>query len=125
MGLLPPIQQPRGPRVLRPPPRRQTKPPPRPARPGQPPGGHPARLPTATTRPTTNTPPGHTGRPQLDVMKGRGLRSSWGSRRMLGVLTFHESREAPMDEYDGRQFGGIDLHRKREGMVQPQARRWG
>ncbi|MDT5284950.1 MAG: hypothetical protein QOJ20_6145, partial [Mycobacterium sp.] len=28
-----------------------------------------------------------------------------------GVLTFHESREAPMDEYDGRQFVGIDLHR--------------
>ncbi|MDT5048716.1 MAG: hypothetical protein QOG75_4609, partial [Mycobacterium sp.] len=25
---------------------------------------------------------------------------------MLGVLTFHESREAPMDEYDGRQFVG-------------------
>src|ERR1700682_2586228 len=71
----------------------------------------------ATTAPTTNTPPGHTGRPQLDVMKGRGLRSSWGSRRMLGVLTFHESREAPMDEYDGRQFVGIDLHRQRSVIV--------
>src|ERR1700680_1705724 len=46
MGLLRPIEQPWGPSVLRPPPRRQTKPPPSPARPGQPPGGHPARLPT-------------------------------------------------------------------------------
>src|SRR5258707_14155124 len=32
---------------------------------------------------------------------------------MLGVLTFHESREALMDEFDGRQFVGIDLHRRR------------
>src|SRR6476469_7123327 len=31
---------------------------------------------------------------------------------MLEVLTFHESPEAPMDEYDGRQFVGIDLHRQ-------------
>src|ERR1700687_5027723 len=69
MGLLRPIEQPWGPSVLRPPPRRQTKPPPSPARPGQPPGGHPARLPTATTRPTTNTTPGHTGRPQLDNLR--------------------------------------------------------
>src|ERR1700682_3826625 len=46
MCLLGPIEQPWGPSVLRPPPRRQTKPPPSPARPGQPPGGHPARLPT-------------------------------------------------------------------------------
>src|SRR5215204_4042282 len=36
---------------------------------------------------------------------------------MLGVLTFHESREAPMDEYDGRQFVGIDLHRQRSVIV--------
>src|SRR3954470_14722072 len=36
---------------------------------------------------------------------------------MLGVLTFHESREAPMDEYDGRQFVGIDLHRRRSVIV--------
>src|SRR3979490_3473813 len=36
---------------------------------------------------------------------------------MLGVLTFHESREAPMDEYDGRQFGGIGLHRRRSVIV--------
>src|SRR5258708_4490750 len=36
---------------------------------------------------------------------------------MLGVLTFHESREARMDEYDGRQFVGIDLHRRRSVIV--------
>src|SRR5829696_702752 len=36
---------------------------------------------------------------------------------MLGVLSFHESREAPMDEYDGRQFVGIDLHRQRSVIV--------
>ena len=36
---------------------------------------------------------------------------------MLGVFTFHESREAPMDEYDGRQFVGIDLHRRRSVIV--------
>src|SRR5258705_1644025 len=36
---------------------------------------------------------------------------------MLGVLTFHESREAPMDEYDGRQYVGIDLHRRRSVIV--------
>src|SRR5246127_3742013 len=36
---------------------------------------------------------------------------------MLGVLTFHESWEAPMNEYDGRQFVGIDLHRQRSVIV--------
>src|SRR6202790_293136 len=36
---------------------------------------------------------------------------------MLGVFTFHESMEAPMDEYDGRQFVGIDLHRQRSVIV--------
>src|ERR1700747_3059789 len=36
---------------------------------------------------------------------------------MLGVLTFHESWEAPMNEYDGRQFVGIDLHRQRSVVV--------
>src|SRR6478752_3799121 len=30
---------------------------------------------------------------------------------------FHEPREAPMDEYDGRQFVGIDLHRQRSVIV--------
>ena len=38
--------QPRGPSVLRPAPRRRRHPPPSPARPGQPTRGHPARLPT-------------------------------------------------------------------------------
>src|ERR1700758_1216835 len=36
---------------------------------------------------------------------------------MLGVLPFHESWEAPMNEYDGRQFVGIDLHRQRSVIV--------
>ena len=36
---------------------------------------------------------------------------------MLGVLIFHESRDAPTDEYDGRQFVGIDLHRQRSVIV--------
>ncbi len=33
----------------------------------------------------------------LDVMKGRGLRSSWGSRRMLGVLTFQHDVGGPYE----------------------------
>jgi hypothetical protein len=33
------------------------------------------------------------------------------------IVHFHESREAPMDEYDGRQFVGIDLHRQRSVIV--------
>ena len=33
------------------------------------------------------------------------------------MLTCHESREAPLDEYDGRQFVGIDLHRRRSVIV--------
>jgi len=36
---------------------------------------------------------------------------------MLGVLIFNESREAPMAEYHGRQFVGIDLHRQRSVIV--------
>src|ERR1700747_1947735 len=35
---------------------------------------------------------------------------------MLGVL-LPRTREAPMDEYDGRQFVGIDLHRRRSVSV--------
>jgi hypothetical protein len=35
----------------------------------------------------------------------------------VGVFTFHEPREAAMDEYDGRQFVGIDLHRQRSVIV--------
>src|SRR6476619_6578029 len=31
--------------------------------------------------------------------------------------SLHEPREAPMDEYDGRQFVGIDLHRRRSVIV--------
>ena len=34
-----------------------------------------------------------------------------------GGVHFHESREAPTDEYDGRQFVGIDLHRRRSVIV--------
>jgi hypothetical protein len=36
---------------------------------------------------------------------------------MLGVFMFHESWEAPIDEYDGKQFVGIDLHRQRSVIV--------
>ena len=36
---------------------------------------------------------------------------------MLGVFMFHESWEAPMNEYDGKQFVGIDLHRQRSVIV--------
>src|SRR5215208_5266510 len=36
---------------------------------------------------------------------------------MLGCSLFHESWEAPMNEYDGKQFVGIDLHRQRSVIV--------
>jgi len=36
---------------------------------------------------------------------------------MLGVFTIDESWEAPMNEYDGKQFVGIDLHRQRSVIV--------
>ncbi len=37
-----------------------------------------------------------------------------GSRAMLGVLTSPTVKEAPVSAaYDGRQFVGIDLHRRR------------
>jgi hypothetical protein len=36
---------------------------------------------------------------------------------MLGVLTSTTLKEAPMSEYDGRQFVGIDLHRRRSVLV--------
>ena len=37
---------------------------------------------------------------------------------MLGVLTSIDSKEAPVSEaYAGRQFVGIDLHRRRSVMV--------
>jgi hypothetical protein len=36
---------------------------------------------------------------------------------MLGVFTIDESWEAPMDEYDRKQFVGIDLHRQRSVIV--------
>jgi hypothetical protein len=36
---------------------------------------------------------------------------------MLGVFTFTNQGEALMDEYDGRQFVGIDLHRQRSVIV--------
>src|ERR1700757_2368047 len=52
-------------------------------------------------------------------MKERGLRSSCPFRaRMLGVFTFVTTKEAPVSElYSGRQFVGMDLHRRRSVLV--------
>src|SRR4030088_25431 len=36
---------------------------------------------------------------------------------MLGVLTRFTTKEAPVSEYDGKQFVGIDLHRHRSVIV--------
>jgi transposase len=36
---------------------------------------------------------------------------------MLGLFTSTTMREAPVDEYDGRQYVGIDLHRRRSVIV--------
>jgi transposase len=36
---------------------------------------------------------------------------------MLGVVTSTTTKEAPVDEYDGRQYVGIDLHRRRSVIV--------
>src|SRR5688572_8026288 len=37
---------------------------------------------------------------------------------MLGVLTVNTTKEAPVSEqYDGRQYVGIDLHRRRSVIV--------
>jgi hypothetical protein len=52
-----------------------------------------------------------------DVMKERGLRSSWVSPADAGVLTRFTTKEAPVSEYDGKQFVGIDLHRHRSVIV--------
>ena len=50
-------------------------------------------------------------------MKERGLRSSW-LPFMLGVLNANRFEEAPVSEsYEGRQFVGIDLHRRRSVLV--------
>ena len=47
-------------------------------------------------------------------MKERGLGPGVGSRAMLEVLTSPPLKEAPVSAvYDGRQFVGIDLHRRR------------
>jgi hypothetical protein len=52
-------------------------------------------------------------------MKERGLRSSCPFRaRMLGVFTLSTTKEAPVREfYEGLQFVGMDLHRRRSVLV--------
>jgi len=56
---------------------------------------------------------------RFDAMKERGLRSSCPFRaRMLGVFTLSTTKEAPVSElYEGRQFVGMDLHRRRSVLV--------
>jgi transposase len=46
---------------------------------------------------------------------------------MLGLFTSTTMREAPVDEYDGRQYVGIDLHRRRSVIVRmtPEGERLG
>ena len=48
-------------------------------------------------------------------------------RATLGLFTSTTTREAPVDEYDGRQFVGIDLHRRRSVIVRmtPEGERLG
>jgi hypothetical protein len=53
-------------------------------------------------------------RDRADAMKERGLGPGVSSRAMLEVLTSPPLKEAPGSAaYDGRQFVGIDLHRRR------------
>ena len=53
-----------------------------------------------------------------DAMKERGLRSSCRPGRMLGVFTLFHDEEAPVNEfYEGQQFVGMDLHRRRSVLV--------
>ena len=56
---------------------------------------------------------------RADVMKERGLRSLCPFRaRMLGVLTLLRRRRPLVSElYEGRQFVGMDLHRRRSVVV--------
>jgi transposase len=46
---------------------------------------------------------------------------------MLGLFTSTTTKEAPVDEYDGRQYVGIDLHRRRSVIVRmtPEGERLG
>src|SRR6476620_10524093 len=56
-----------------------------------------------------------------DAMKERGLRSSWDSAAgWVDTCGAHvrSTKEAPVSEsYSGRQFVGIDLHRRRSVIV--------
>src|SRR5207342_3378968 len=52
-----------------------------------------------------------------DAMKERGLRSSCGPRRMLGLYSRRRRRRPLMSEYAGQEFVGIDLHRRRTVLV--------
>src|SRR6185436_16609086 len=53
-----------------------------------------------------------------DVMKERGLRSSCPSRARCSGAHVVTTKEAPVSEfYEGRQFVGMDLHRRRSVLV--------
>jgi transposase len=70
---------------------------------------------------TTNT--------NSDGMKERGLapRDSHSPRVTLEVVTSTTTKEAPVDEYEGREYVGIDLHRRRSVIVRmtPEGERLG
>jgi hypothetical protein len=64
----------------------------------------------------------------IDSMKERGLAPRDSHPRvMLGLFTSTTTKEAPVDEYDGRQYVGIDLHRRRSVIVRmtPEGERLG
>jgi hypothetical protein len=54
-----------------------------------------------------------------DAMKERGLapRDSRPPRNAWGCFTSATTKEAPVDEYDGKQYVGMDLHRRRSVIV--------
>ena len=55
--------------------------------------------------------------PGFDAMKERGLRSSWVPSACSGCSWF-TTREAPVSAcYEGQQYVGIDLHRRRTVVV--------
>src|ERR1700739_4870725 len=76
---------------------------------------HPSRLYAFAAR--RNDSRGAEFHASCDAMKGAGPPLLVTFPADAGGAHFHESREAPMDEYDGRQFVGIDLHRRRSVIV--------
>src|SRR3981189_1482342 len=49
-----------------------------------------------------------------DAMKERGLRSPCAPEPCSGGALLSTTKEAPVSEYDGKQFVGIDLHVRHE-----------